>query len=72
MLAPLMAGCSQGRLSALDAAGPAARDIAQVWNIMAWGAAAILVFMIVLTVYAACRSQDKWRRPPTALLLIGG
>lgn len=72
MLAPLMAGCSPGRLSALDAAGPAARDIAQVWNVMAWGAAAILVFMIVLTVYAACRSQDNGRRPPTALLLIGG
>ncbi|WP_158238514.1 cytochrome c oxidase subunit II [Pollutimonas subterranea] len=72
LLVPLLAGCSQGRLSALDAAGPAARDIAQVWNVMAWGAAAILVFMVALTVYAACRSPGKRRGTPTMLLLIGG
>lgn len=71
-LMPMFAGCSAGRLSTLDAAGPAARNIAQVWSVMAWGAAAILLLMIVLTVYAASRTPDRRQPAPTTLLLIGG
>lgn len=71
-LGPWVAGCSGGRLSTLDAAGPAAHDIARVWHVMAWGAAAILLFMIALTAYAVWRSPSRHRRTPTVLLLAGG
>lgn len=64
-------GCT-GELSALDPAGPAARSIANIWNIMAWSSAGILVFMIVLTVYACMRQPRSDERPPAKAFLLGG
>ncbi|WP_202109626.1 cytochrome c oxidase subunit II [Bordetella sp. 02P26C-1] len=59
-------------MSTLDPAGPAAHTIAQVWNVMAWGALAILIFMLILATLACCRRPAAQERPPLRLFLIGG
>lgn len=66
-----LAGC-EGRLSALDPAGPAARAIAQVWHLMAWSAFAILIVMVALAVLACRRHPHLGERPPARLFLVGG
>lgn len=67
----LLAGC-QGRLSALDPAGPEARATALVWNVMAWASLVIVALMIMLTV-AACLRRPRDGRPAAARwFLVGG
>lgn len=67
----LLQGCS-GNLSALDPAGPAARSIAHIWNIMAWGSAAILVFMVLLVTYACVRRPRPGEPSHMGRFLVGG
>ncbi|MDO5704018.1 MAG: cytochrome B, partial [Paracoccus sp. (in: a-proteobacteria)] len=57
-MVPALAGCS-GPLSALDPAGPAAREIATLWWAMLAGSAAITALVAVMIVLAI-------RRPPGA------
>lgn len=64
-------GCT-GELSALDPAGPSARSIAHLWNIMAWSSAAILIFMVILTVYACMRKPRLNEQPSIRVFLLGG
>lgn len=64
-------GCS-GDLSVLDPAGPAARSIAQIWYVMAWGSLAVLIFMVVLAVYACVRHPRPDEPTPTRRFLLGG
>lgn len=67
-----LSGCVDSRLSALDPAGPAAKSIAQSWHLMAWGATAILVFMVILTAYAVRRRPKHPNTTSTRILLAGG
>lgn len=67
-----LAGCADGRLSALAPAGPAAASIATIWHIMAWSAAAILVLMIALAARACLRRPRSEDRSSARLLLVGG
>jgi cytochrome c oxidase subunit 2 len=71
-----MAGTSfgflSGPLSALDAAGPGAQGVAQVWWAMFWGGMALLALMTALGSWAALRSHRRVLRRPMALLAAGG
>lgn len=67
----LLAGC-QGRLSTLDPAGPDARAVALVWDIMAWSSLAILAVMVMLATLACLRRPSGGEQPPARLFLIGG
>lgn len=66
-----LAGC-EGRLSALDPASPSARATARVWEVMAWSALAILVFMVALAAVACLRRPRVNERSPVRLFLGGG
>jgi len=80
----LVTGCSRqamagtafdllsGPLSALDAAGPGAQSVAQVWWVMFWGGMALLAMMTALGCWAALRSHRRVLRRPMALLAAGG
>ncbi|MEH3086083.1 MAG: hypothetical protein PGN26_06015 [Xylophilus ampelinus] len=83
MAALLVTGCSapaaaavpaflSGPLSALDAAGPGAQGVAQVWWAMFWGGMAVLALMTALGCWAAMRSHRRRLRRPVALLAAGG
>lgn len=67
-----LTGCVDGRLSALDPAGPTAHSIARGWDVMAWSATAILVFMVVLTAYAVRRRPKHSDAVSARILLAGG
>ncbi len=67
----LLAGC-QGRLSALDPAGPEARATAMVWHIMAWASLCILAVMIVLATAACLRRPRDGPKPFARWFLVGG
>lgn len=71
VVAALTTGCLDKPLSTLDPAGPAAAAIAQVWWVMLIGGTAILVLMIVLTLYAAMHSR-RTDKAPVRWLLVGG
>src|SRR5690606_30537511 len=45
---PVLAACADTPLSAIDPASEGARHIANVWFVMAWGSAIILLIMVLL------------------------
>lgn len=71
-LLPWLAAC-QGEQSMLDPQSPGARGVADLWWFMFWGAVAIMVLVIVLTLYATFRSPAR-RRPihATRFIVLGG
>lgn len=71
LLVAALGGCS-GELSALDPAGPAARSVAQIWSIMAWGSAVIMFFMLVLATYACVRKPGPGEGVHAGRFLLGG
>ncbi len=74
LLTPLCAGC-EGIQSALQPAGPSAREIAALWWSMAAGSAVILMLVVALLFYAVfSRPQRRHGRrlTPTRLIVYGG
>ncbi len=70
--AAALAGC-RGVQSALDPAGPHARAIAEVWWVMAAGAAAILALVTALALYAVYRDPARRARiDPRWMIALGG
>lgn len=70
--AATLTGC-RGVQSALDPAGPHARAIAEVWWVMAAGAAAILALVTVLALYAVYRDPTRRARiDPRWMIAVGG
>lgn len=59
-------------LSILDPVGPQAEHVARVWHAMAWASAVILLFMVLLAVWASLRPGTRSSRHNHALLLWGG
>lgn len=68
LTAGLLGGCG-GMQSSLSPHGPAAQSIANIGWVMFAGAAAILLLVMVLALYAIFRTPDK-RRPVSANALI--
>ena len=68
----LLAGCGAGALSALDPAGPGARDIAQIWWVMLWFSVFVVIGMVSLALYATLRAPQRRLRIAPRSLLIGG
>lgn len=71
LLLPALQACS-GKLSALDPAGPAARSIAHIWNVMAWSSAIIVFFMLVLAAYACVRRPRADEPSYAGRFMLGG
>jgi cytochrome c oxidase subunit 2 len=65
-----LAGC-KGELSALDPAGPAARDVATLWWVMLGGAAVILAGVVGTALYALRKNRGA-RTFSARRVLIGG
>jgi len=55
----LVAGGCSGPLSTLDAAGPAARDVAMLWWVMLAGATVLTLLVVVLLALAFLRRQGE-------------
>ncbi|RYX97443.1 MAG: cytochrome c oxidase subunit II [Comamonadaceae bacterium] len=68
----LLAGCGAGPLSVLDPAGPGAAGIAQVWWVMFWFSAAVVIGMTGLALYATLRDPERRLAVAPRSLLIGG
>jgi cytochrome c oxidase subunit 2 len=72
---PVLAACADTPLSAIDPASEGARHIANVWFVMAWGSAIILLIMVLLAAIAVSRKQDGngvTAAGRTRLMLMGG
>lgn len=70
LIVPMLCGCS-GIQSTLEPHGPQARAIGFISWIMFWGAASILLLVMVLALYATYRAPEK-RRPLSVNTLIAG
>src|SRR5690606_34791609 len=69
----LCLGACEGVQSALDPAGPIAREIAALWWWMLGVGAAIFVLVLVLLLYAVFRNPERrWRPGPEKLIVAGG
>jgi cytochrome c oxidase subunit 2 len=66
-----LAGCT-GELSALDPAGPRAANLATLWWVMFWGAAALFALVMVLFFLAYIRSDLVARLKPAHWIIGGG
>ncbi|KKC35161.1 cytochrome C oxidase subunit II [Devosia epidermidihirudinis] len=66
----LLSGCS-GELSTLDPAGPRAANLATLWWVMFWGAAAL--FALVMALFAITYLRREWlERLSPAQWIVGG
>jgi cytochrome c oxidase subunit 2 len=61
-----------GPQSALDPHGPAAEDIAGLWQVLLWGAVAIFVLVMGLLAYATFRDPGARPRVSQGAWLVGG
>lgn len=67
-----VSGC-EGVQSALDPAGPIAREIAALWWWMAGVGTGVFALVLVLLLYAVFRNPElRWRVGPERLIVIGG
>jgi cytochrome c oxidase subunit 2 len=71
-LAAAVAGGCEGVQSALDPAGTRAETIADVWWVMFWGGAAILLLVMTLALYTLRRRRPNPRFNGNAMIIGGG
>lgn len=71
----LISGCGGGeahRQSALDAAGPAARHIEQLWWVLFWVCLFVFAVVLVLTGLALSRRAGSGRQPGEKFVIFAG